>query len=79
LARRHYYAPQWFSLDNITGARTPLPDSVDFQRPTEITNASAVSYFSVVIRLPGETRKTVAVDLRKTETGIEVVGIERTW
>jgi len=79
LARRRYYTPRWFSLDNITNARTPLPNGVDFQLPAQITNAAAGSYFSVVIRLAGEARKTVAVDLRKIQTGIEVVGIERTW
>jgi hypothetical protein len=73
------YTPGWFYLDNATLARTPLLDGVDFQLPAQIINAAAGSYFSVVIHLSDDIRKTVAVDLRKTQTGIEVVGIERTW
>jgi len=73
------YTVEWFYLDNATQERKQLPGSVDLQLPNEILNAAAGSYYSVVIRLAGEARNTVAVDLRKTQTGIEVVGIERTW
>jgi hypothetical protein len=73
------YTSRWFYLNNASSTRTPLPGSVDLKLPAEIVNADSVSYFSVVIRPLDSMSKTVAVDLRKTQKGIEVVGIERTW
>jgi hypothetical protein len=55
-----------------------LPGSMDFQLPNEVINTAAGSYFSVAIQTAIDAQKVV-VDLRKTQRGIEVVGIERTW
>jgi hypothetical protein len=72
------YTAEWFYLDNATQERQQLPGGVDLQLPNEIMNATAGSYFSVAIQTAVGAHKAV-VDLRKTQTGIEVVGIERTW
>ena len=54
-------------------------DGTAFQLPDQIVNAVAGSYFSAVIHWQDDVRKSVIVDIRKTENSLEVVGVERTW
>jgi len=79
LAPAQQYTPGWFYLDNATGQRTPLLDGAAFELPKQILDAAPGAYFSAIIHRSDDVQKSVAVDLRKTATGVEVVGIERTW
>ncbi|MGH9814465.1 MAG: hypothetical protein ACRD5F_01505 [Candidatus Acidiferrales bacterium] len=76
------YTAQWSRFDNRAQTHEPL-DGVPagFTLPAAIAEAPAGSYFAAAITAPGEKSagKNVVVFLRKENTGVQVVGIERNW
>jgi len=72
------YAVQWSRFDNRTQQKTVLPGHTGHTLPDAVTQATPGEYFCAEIR-GAEAGKTVAVYLRRHNTGVEVIGTERSW
>ena len=70
----------WYSFDNMTGESTIILASREdqFELLDELTSAAEGSYFSVSIQ-GGTPGMNVIVYLRRENTGLAVVGIDRNW
>jgi len=71
------YGIGWFELDNTTQQRTPLLDGKENRLPQRALTSAPGTYFSARIESIQNAKLCVWVDIRKTDTGFEVVGIER--
>jgi hypothetical protein len=84
LAAKHGFAPtpplvvSWSQFDNRTGRHQPLDGTSGWRLPQEAYNTPEGCYFAASISASPDPR-TVTVFLRRTATGFDVVGIDRTW
>jgi hypothetical protein len=65
------YRVEWFSFDNNTEKKTPIPNAHDFDLP-----GSAAGYLAARIARASDPVKSVTVYVRKRS---QVVGIDREW
>ncbi len=72
------YSVRWTRFDNVSERHTPIDGAASLNLPSEIPDAPDGSYFAARIAGPHEL-KTVTVYLRKSGSGANVVGVERTW
>ncbi len=72
------YSVQWSGFRNLQKDHLALQEANSFQVPERAASAEAGSYYAARISadVPG---KTLTVYLRKEETGLKAVGIERDW
>ena len=76
-APRQYHV-QWSSFDNQARRKDPLRGKTTLALPPELRATRPGEYFAVDISAD-DTRKTVTAYLRRQNSGVEVVGIDRTW
>jgi hypothetical protein len=74
LGQPRNYSVQWSRFDNHTGNSKPIPGETRFEIPVNQSDG----YLSAEISVPGEP-KCVTVYVRKHESQILVVGVDRTW
>lgn len=68
----------WATYDNFQKREIPIYNSNSFKIPSQVAEALSGSYFAV--RISGkEEGKTLTLFLRKEETTLKPVGIERGW
>jgi hypothetical protein len=72
------YQVAWSRFDNLSERKTALAGRATLAIPPEAAQAAAGEYFTADIR-GGDPRKTVTVYLRKRDSEIQVVGLERGW
>jgi hypothetical protein len=77
LSPAQQYEVRWFEFDNTTGRQTRISPTPSSKLPPEVQKAPPGSFYSALIELPGERRKSVTVTLRKTPTGYRIVGCSR--
>jgi hypothetical protein len=65
----------WSRFDNKTNQKTAISTAQGFHLPGD----SGSAYLAADIWRGEDTKKTVTVYLRMTDSGAEVVGIDRTW
>ena len=72
------YQAEWSTFDNDAETHESIKGATGFELPDAAVEAAQGAYFAA--RIQGtEPRKTVTVFLRKRATGMQVVGIDRTW
>lgn len=72
------YAVRWSRYNNDTQQKTGVTGEASFALPRALQDAPAGEYFAAEIS-GAEKPKSVTVYLRKTTSGAQVVGIDRTW
>lgn len=71
------YRIRWARFNNDAERREDLPGTGPAL--PEAVRTLATGAYAVAVIDPGEGKRTVAVTLRRTASGHEVVGVERTW
>ncbi|MGH9631176.1 MAG: hypothetical protein ACRD7E_22965, partial [Bryobacteraceae bacterium] len=68
----------WARFDNQSEAKSELEGAHTLQLPEPVRTAAAGTYWAATIQ-GDDKKKTVTAYLRKTASGHEVAGVERTW
>jgi hypothetical protein len=77
LHARRDYSFQWYSFDNTTGQKQPLPDATP-ALPRRLLEGPGEAYAAAEIRTAGAPQ-SVLVYVRKRGETAGVVGVEHTW
>jgi hypothetical protein len=72
------HSVQWSRFDNQSETKTPIPAATTFAVPEPAVESRNGVYFAADIR-GGNPDKTVTVYLSSGESGMQVVGVDRTW
>jgi hypothetical protein len=72
------YRVRWFLFDDRSGKRSPISSSRSVRLPVDAIRSEAGSYLVAILDLPEEPVMDIAITIRKTANGHDVVGIERT-
>ena len=79
--RSRQFSVQWYEFDNMTEGIAEIsadPDAGDHRLPSITAQAEDGAYFLAVL-WADDPEMNVHVYLRKSDTGFDVVGIERNW